>query len=101
VVWSRLRDRRLGGLKFRRQQPIGRFVADFYCAEAKIVVEIDGECHDGRRVRDDARDAFMRGEEIEVVRLLASDVSRDLDAAMESLLLRARARVEELSRGRG
>jgi very-short-patch-repair endonuclease len=44
-LWSRLRDRRLNGYKFRRQVPIEGFIVDFYCMEAKLIVEIDGSQH--------------------------------------------------------
>lgn len=44
-LWSWLRDRRLAGFKFRRQHPIGRYVVDFYCPQARLVVEIDGDGH--------------------------------------------------------
>jgi len=45
VLWSHLRNRRLGGLKFRRQQAIGPYVADFFCAKARLVVELNGRMH--------------------------------------------------------
>ncbi len=45
-LWAALKGRGLGGFKFRRQHPIGAFVVDFYCAEAKLAVEVDGEGHD-------------------------------------------------------
>jgi very-short-patch-repair endonuclease len=44
-LWEALRDRRLGGLKFRRQHPTGRFVVDFYCPELRLAVELDGPIH--------------------------------------------------------
>ena len=47
ALWWRLRNRNLGSLKFRRQRPEGRYVADFVCLEAKLVVELDGAQHDG------------------------------------------------------
>ena len=56
-LWALLRDRRLKGLKFRRQRPIGPFFADFCCLDPKLVVEVDGVSHDGRGDRDRAREA--------------------------------------------
>jgi very-short-patch-repair endonuclease len=44
-MWSRLRDRRFLGLKFKRQVPIDRFVVDFVCLDAKLIVEVDGGQH--------------------------------------------------------
>jgi very-short-patch-repair endonuclease len=46
LLWSILRDRRLAGLKFRRQEPIGPYVVDFSCREIKLIVELDGMSHD-------------------------------------------------------
>jgi len=55
LLWSHLRDKQLHGLKFRRQHPLGPFVADFYCAAHRLVVEIDGDIHDLQPERDAAR----------------------------------------------
>jgi len=55
LLWERLRGRRLGGYKFRRQHPLGPFIADFYCAESHLVVEIDGDIHDRQVEQDQAR----------------------------------------------
>jgi very-short-patch-repair endonuclease len=46
LLWKALRNRRLNGFKFRRQHPIKGFIADFYCHEARLVIEVDGEIHD-------------------------------------------------------
>lgn len=59
ILWKLLRDRRLEGHKFRRQHPIDRFVADFACAEAKLVIELDGNSHDERIEQDAVRDEFL------------------------------------------
>jgi very-short-patch-repair endonuclease len=48
LLWSILSGRKLGGLKFRRQHPIEPYIVDFYCADAKLIVELDGESHNGR-----------------------------------------------------
>ena len=55
VLWFRLRDRRLAGLKFKRQVPIDRYVVDFVCADAKLIIEIDGGQHDQNRQGDAGR----------------------------------------------
>jgi len=59
VLWEALRGRRLAGLKFRRQHPIGSFVADFCCAERMLVVELDGGVHEGQREHDAEREALL------------------------------------------
>ena len=60
-LWSRLRDRRLCGARFRRQHPIGPFIADFCCTETKLVVELDGGQHGLQKRSDAERTAFLAG----------------------------------------
>ena len=70
LLWQLLRNRQRCGKKFRRQHPLGNDVADFYCPEAKLVVEVDGSPHhttEGRR-KDAARDTWMTSQGIEVLR---------------------------------
>ena len=63
-----LRDRRFEGLKFRRQTPIAGAVVDFFCAELKLVIELDGGIHDLRQAEDAARDARLRQAGFKVLR---------------------------------
>ena len=58
-LWHELRDRRLDGIKFRRQVPIGKYIADFVCLDAKLVIEVDGSQH-AESGQDSARDAELR-----------------------------------------
>jgi very-short-patch-repair endonuclease len=67
-LWRWLRGRRLDGAKFRRQHPIGPFFADFYCVEARLVVEADGEPHVPPTRRDERRDAWLRSTGLVVLR---------------------------------
>ena len=78
LLWRELRAHR-GGLKFRRQHPVGRFVLDFYCAAAKCGIEVDGIAHDmgDRPERDEVRDSFLKGQGIRVVRIAAGEVLAD------------------------
>ncbi|AAK24802.1 endonuclease domain-containing protein [Caulobacter vibrioides] len=66
VLWRLLRDRRLDGLKFRRQLPIGRYVVDFACLRHRLIVEADGPYHD--EARDAQRDAWLAGQGFRVLR---------------------------------
>src|SRR5262249_39363077 len=68
IVWLELRDRRLGGFKFRRQQPVGPFYGDMVCYECKLIVELDGETHLGREDLDEARSAYLRAHGWQVIR---------------------------------
>ncbi|HET9638140.1 MAG TPA: endonuclease domain-containing protein [Allosphingosinicella sp.] len=90
-LWQVLR-RRPDGLKFRRQHPFEHYTADFYCAGAKLVVEIDGASHgmgDNPR-RDLRRDASMRGDGLRLVRFNAEDVMRDVESVVTAIVLAAR-----------
>ena len=67
IVWSHLRNRRLGGFKFLREHPVLDYRLDFYCHEARLAVEFDGEQHDSER--DQVRDARISELGIEVFRI--------------------------------
>ena len=79
ILWSVLRGRRLGGLKFRRQEPIGPYVADFCCRGQKLVVELDGMSHDNKGEYDRHRQQWLEQQGYCVIRLTNADVN-DLDA---------------------
>ena len=84
-LWSELRDRRLDTTKFRRQAPIGPFVADFLCSEARLIVEIDGSQHADSK-RDRARDAELQARGFRVLRFWNDDVMRDLRAVCDTIV---------------
>jgi very-short-patch-repair endonuclease len=83
LLWVRLRGRVPGKPTFRRQHPIGPYVADFYCSAAKLVVEVDGGVHeeDDRIVRDHYRDEYLRERGCTVLRISVREVLNDPDAA--------------------
>jgi very-short-patch-repair endonuclease len=73
-LWSYLRRRQLSGFRFRRQSPIGPYIADFVCLAARLVVEIDGPTHDYRGDHDQDRDRWFSREGYRVLRFSADDV---------------------------
>jgi len=85
LLWQRLRLRP-GGVKFRRQHPVGVYVADFYAPDAKMIVEVDGVAHDFRVERDAMRDEWLRGQGFVVVRVAAADILKDVDAVVDGLV---------------
>ena len=91
LLWVRLRERRPGRLQFRRQHPVGPYVLDFYCSEARLCVEVDGQMHyDGDRPRRDAaRDAYLNSLGVRVVRYPASAVLEDPEEVVEWILAAA------------
>jgi BirA family biotin operon repressor/biotin-[acetyl-CoA-carboxylase] ligase len=80
-LWQALRKHQTGGLKFRRQVPLGPFIADFYCAAGRLVVEVDGVSHIDSGT-DARRDAWMNSQGIEVLRVSNRDVLRNLDGVL-------------------
>jgi very-short-patch-repair endonuclease len=80
LLWTALRNGQIGGLKFRRQQPVGPYVVDFYCHSIKLVVEVDGMSHDDKTVADKNRTAFLERQGLRVLRVTNEDVMRDLEA---------------------
>lgn len=82
VLWECLRDRRLCDAKFRRQHNIGRFIADFYCHSAKLVIELDGSVHNSQVEQDQERDAWMRSHGITVLRFRNQEVFDDLERVL-------------------
>ncbi len=82
-MWRLLRNRNLANYKFRRQQPIGPFVVDFYCHTARLVVELDGGHHADQVDRDRRRTQWMENRGYVVLRFWDNDVLRDSQAVLE------------------
>ena len=84
LLWRLLRVSRRE-LRFRKQHAIGPFVADFYCPAAKMVIEVDGATHDYTHDADRKRDAYMLALGLKVIRIAASDVLADPEAAANGI----------------
>ena len=82
-LWRRLRAGGLQGCKFRRQYVINRFVVDFYSAAAGLIVEIDGDTHDGRETCDEARTRRLSQLGYHVIRFTNTEVHEQLDEVLE------------------
>ena len=91
LLWQALR-RRPGGLKFRRQHPAGPYTADFFCHEARLVIEVDGEAHErgDRPVRDAERDAWFALRRFKVMRIPAREVLKDVEAVLIGIVAAAK-----------
>jgi very-short-patch-repair endonuclease len=76
LLWDKLRNRKLGGFKFRRQHPIGPYIGDFVCLSPKLVVELDGKLHLKRREYDQSRTVFLNSLGFKVIRFRNIDVYR-------------------------
>jgi very-short-patch-repair endonuclease len=95
-LWNRLRARFPGAPTFRRQHPIGVYVLDFYCAKARLAVEVDGIAHDmgDRPQRDLHRDAWLGKQGVSVVRVPASQVMLAIDEVVDAIVRTAAARLQ-------
>ena len=85
ALWELLRSRRVGGAKFRRQQPLGRYIADFYCYEASLVVEADGAPHFPPPPAQLVRDALLRVCGLQVLRFENSEILERPEAVVAAI----------------
>ena len=82
ALWKLLRERQMHGFKFRRQAPLGRYVVDFVCFEAKLVIEVDGGQHAQRMATDEWRTAWLHSQGFEVLRFWDNEVLGTLDGVL-------------------
>ena len=93
-LWSRVRANRLDGVHVRRQHPLGPYVLDFFCARARLAIEVDGGMHDeDRRARDEVRDAWLAMQGVTTLRLPASLVMSDMETALDAIRRRLGVRL--------
>jgi very-short-patch-repair endonuclease len=85
ALWTRIRDRQLGGFKFVRQEPIGRYCVDFVCRERRLIVELDGGQH-AESPEDRRRDSELHALGYRVMRVWNNDILNYLDGVLETLL---------------
>jgi very-short-patch-repair endonuclease len=85
LLWQHLRARQLDGLKFRRQQPIGKAVVDFVCFERKVIVELDGGQHALQEKEDKEREARLLASGFMVLRFWNTEVLRNVDGVLEEI----------------
>ena len=88
-LWSVLRRKNLAGFRFRRQQPIGPYIADFFCPAAKLIVELDGGQHadDRHRRKDEERTRWLAARGYRVIRIWNSDLKRNSTDVYEAIYL--------------
>lgn len=94
IVWGLLRGGKLGGLKFRRQHPIGPYTADFYCHEIGLIVEVDGASHEDRAEEDRRRTAYLEEHGLRVFRITNADVMSDPEAVARGIAITAGVKLD-------
>ncbi len=92
ILWQALRGKKLDGIKFRRQQPIGYFVVDFYNSVYRLVVEVDGPIHDSQVEADRARQDVLELLGLNVLRIRSEAVEKNLPVVLNEI----RAKIEEI-----
>ena len=87
LLWAELRNRKLNGLKFRRQHPLDKFIVDFYCNEKKLVIELDGSIHDEKinKDYDEARTAMLAGLNVIVLRFQNEEVINNITDVLNKI----------------
>jgi very-short-patch-repair endonuclease len=96
ILWRRLRNRALDGIKFRRQHVVGRFILDFFAPEYGVAIELDGESHGRTQEEDRARDEELAALDVTVIRVWNSMVFEDLECLLENIWRRC----DEIRRAR-
>ena len=91
LLWRRLRGRRLGGFKWRRQQVVDGFSVDFYCDASGLVIELDGPVHDEQMEVDELRDRNLQARGLRVLRFRNKEVERHTSAVLQRILAACRA----------
>jgi very-short-patch-repair endonuclease len=84
-LWYHLRAHRFMGLKFKRQKPVGRYIADFVCWEQRLIIELDGGQHAEQAEYDQERDAWLRSRGYTVLRFWNHDVMQQLEGVLEQI----------------
>lgn len=86
ILWKYLFAHRTSGLKFRRQQPIGKYIVDFVCFEKRVIIELDGGQHAEHQMQDAERDTWLRAQGYTVLRIWNSDVFHNLEGVLQTIL---------------
>ena len=94
ILWQALRGKKLDGLKFRRQQPIGNFIVDFYNSAFRLVVEVDGSVHDSQVEIDHVRQEILEQLGMNVLSIKAEEFEKSLPSVLEKI----RSKIKELKK---
>jgi adenine-specific DNA-methyltransferase len=89
LLWKHIRDRQLAGMKFRRQHPIGRYVADFCSEEEKLVIELDGGQHANDTDKDEQRTQYIEKFGYRVVRYWNNEVLSNIEGVLADIRVHA------------
>jgi ATP-dependent helicase HrpA/adenine-specific DNA-methyltransferase len=88
ILWSRIKNKQILGLKFRRQHSIGPYIVDFYCPDIRLAIEIDGGQHNQEEniIYDEERTTYLNSLNIKVVRYWNNEVLKEINNVIEDLI---------------
>lgn len=87
LLWSRIKGKQIKEVQFYRQKPIGNYIADFYCSEAKLIIEVDGGQHYEEKgiEKDEIRDEYFKNLGLKVLRFTNLDVLKNINGVLEKI----------------
>ena len=87
LLWEKLRNNQLGGLKFRRQHPVNIYIADFYCHKFKLIIELDGDYHnqEEQKQKDEVRTEVLRLNDLKIIRFKNEEVEQDINQVLTTI----------------
>ena len=85
ILWNYLRARRMVGLKFRRQHPMGPFIVDFVCLKERVIIELDGLVHEGRESYDRNRDRWLKSQGYTIMRIKNEEIEKDWENVLRKI----------------
>jgi len=85
VLWRHLRNGRLNGRKWRRQQPVDQYIVDFFCPELRLVIELDGGAHALKEKRDEYRQTHLEAQGLRVIRFTNDEILSNLQGVVDVL----------------
>ena len=96
ILWDKLKNNQLDGLKFRRQHPISLYIADFYCHKFKLIIELDGKYHEEKeqKIKDQERDEVLKLNGLNILRFKNEEVEKNID----NVLIKIKNQIEELKK---
>lgn len=87
ILWERLKNNKINGVKFRRQHPVHLFIVDFYCHQYGLVIEIDGEYHntEEQKLKDEERTKLLEFQNLKVLRFTNEEVMKTIENVIEKI----------------
>lgn len=86
LLWNEIKNKKLNGIKFRRQHALGYFIVDFYTRDFNLIIEIDGSIHEGKVEEDKDRQTFLERSDFKVIRFRNEEIQNSMKSVLERIL---------------